>query len=104
MSNLLEYSDNYADSSGTLWQFKRDEQNMNNGNPADVTTNGSLSFKYKSSLLGDLDAVDVSAVNDNAAYRLLYNAKIAVPLKHLSNFFRSLGMPLINCKIHLELN
>ena len=40
MSNLLEYSDNYADSSGTLWQFKRDEQNMNNGNPADVTTNG----------------------------------------------------------------
>ena len=32
------------------------------------------------------------------------NAKIAVPLKYLSNFWRSLEMPLINCKIHLELN
>ena len=30
--------------------------------------------------------------------------KIVVPLKYLSNFFRSLEMPLINCKIHLELN
>ena len=34
----------------------------------------------------------------------LKNVKIAVPLKYLSNFFRSLEMPLINCKIHLELN
>ena len=30
--NLIEYSDNYSDSSGSLWKFKRDEQNMNNGN------------------------------------------------------------------------
>ena len=34
----------------------------------------------------------------------LKNPKIVVPLKYLSNFFRSLEMPLINCKIHLELN
>ena len=32
MYNLIEYSDNYADSSGSLWQYKRDEQNMNNRN------------------------------------------------------------------------
>ena len=51
MYNLIEYSDNYADSSGSLYQFKRDEQNMNNGNIADVTTADSLSFKYKSSIL-----------------------------------------------------
>ena len=38
------------DTSGTLWQFKRNEQNMNNGNPADVTTDDSTSLKYKSSL------------------------------------------------------
>ena len=38
MSNLIEYSDNYSDTSGSLWQFKRDEQNMNKGNPANVTT------------------------------------------------------------------
>ena len=50
MYNLTEYSDNYSNTSGSLWQFKRDEQNMNNGNPANVTTADSSSFKYKSSL------------------------------------------------------
>ena len=38
--NLLEYSGNYAESPGSLWQFKRDKQNMNNANIADVITNG----------------------------------------------------------------
>ena len=56
MYNLLEYSDNYAGSSGRLWQFKREEQNITNagGNPNNVTTTDSPSFKYKSSLLKDL--------------------------------------------------
>ena len=36
MYNLIEYSDKYSDTSGSLWQIKRDEQNMNNGNPANV--------------------------------------------------------------------
>ena len=36
--NLIEYSDNYSNTSGKLWQFKRDEQNMSNENSADVTT------------------------------------------------------------------
>ena len=46
MYNLLEYSDNYADSSGSLWQFKRDEQNITNaGVPNGVTTDNSTSFK-----------------------------------------------------------
>ena len=49
MYNLLEYSDDY---SGRLWQFKRDEQSMTDArNPDNVTTNDSLSFKYKSILL-----------------------------------------------------
>ena len=51
MYNLIEYSDNYLDTSGSLWQFKRDKQNMANGNPANVTTADSSSFKYKSSFL-----------------------------------------------------
>ena len=96
--NLLEYSDKYADSSGSLYQFKRDESPMNdNNNPLDVALDNSVSFRYKASLLGK--ATDVDG-ND----RSLKNAKIVVPLKYLSNFFRSLEMPLINCKIHLELN
>ena len=95
MYNLIEYSDNYWDTSGNLWQFKRDEQNMNNGNPANVTTDDSSSFKYKSSFFKPLTAADNGVFKD---------VKIAVPLKYLSNFWRSLEMPLINCKIHLELN
>ena len=54
MYNLLECSDNYADSSGRLGKFKRDEQNITNaGIPNGVSTDNSSSFKYKSSLLGE---------------------------------------------------
>ena len=93
--NLIEYSNNYSDTSGSLWQFKTDEQNMNNGNPANVTTADSSSFKYKSSLFKPPIATHNGVFKD---------VKIAFPLKYLSNFWRSLEMPLINCKIHLELN
>ena len=96
MYNLIEYSDNYSDTSGSLWQFKRDEQNVNNENPFNVTTYGSSSFKGKSSLTGESTAV--------GGHRVFKNVKIAVPLKYLSNFWRSLEMPLINCKIYLELD
>ena len=53
MYNFIGYSNNYADTSGTLSQFKRDERNMNNGNPADVTAAESTSFEYQSSILGN---------------------------------------------------
>ena len=69
----------------------------NDGNPLNVVLDNSTSFKYKVSLLGKADDAD-----DND--RSLKNIKSAVPLKYSSNFFRSLEMPLINCKIHLELN
>ena len=52
INNLTEYGENLSDTSGRLWQFKRDEQNMNNGNSANVTATDSSSFKYKSSLIG----------------------------------------------------
>ena len=41
MYSLIEYSDNYSDTSGSLCHFKRNEQDMNNGNPVNVTTDGS---------------------------------------------------------------
>ena len=98
MYNLTEYSDNYADSSGTLYQFKRDEQPMNDaGSLNNVALDNSTSFNYKKILLGKATDADY---ND----RSLKNTKIVAPLKYLSNFFRSLEMPLINCKIHIELN
>ena len=93
MYNLIEYSDNNSDISVSLWQLKGDEQNMDNGNPENVTTAESTSFEYKSSILGN-----------PAAYGVLKNLKIVVPLRYLSSFWRSLEIPLINCKVHLVLN
>ena len=95
MYNLIEYSDNYSDTSGSLWPFKRDEQNMNNGNHANVTTDDPSSFKYKLSIFKPLTPDDNGVLKD---------VKIVVLLKYKSNFFRSLEMSLINCKIHLKLN
>ena len=59
MYNLIEYSDSYSDTSGSLWQFKRDEQNMNNGNPVNVTTDGSSFFKCKSSFKNQLLLIEI---------------------------------------------
>ena len=88
--NLIEYSDNYSDASGSLQQFKRDEIN-NNG---EVTNDDdALSFKYKTSIIGNTEK------NGRKT-----GVKIAVPLKYLSNFWRSLEMPLIICKVELSLN
>ena len=95
MYNLLEYSDNYSDTSGNLLHFKRDKKNMDNGNPPNVTTTDSSSFKYKSSSFKALED------DDNVVFK---NVKITVPLTYLSNFWRSLEMLLINCKINLEWN
>ena len=93
MYNLTQYSDNYSDTSGSLWQFKRDEQpKENNGEISDVSTDNSSSFKYKSDFIGTIP---------NGGRK--NGVKIAVPLKYLSNFWRSLEMPLINCEFELSL-
>ena len=89
MHNLIKYSDNYSDTSGSLWQFKRDEI-INN---ADVTNdNNAPSFKYKANLIGNTENNGIKN-----------GVKIAVPLKYLRNFWRSLEMPLIKCKVELSL-
>ena len=93
MYNLIEYSDNYQDSSATLCQYKRDEPPEDNA-IADLTVNNSSSSKYKVNLLGN------PRVANNIAK---LSIKVVVPLNYLSNFFRSLAMPLVNCKIKLNL-
>ena len=93
MYNLIEYSDNYQDSSATLCHYKRDEPPEDDA-VADLTADNSSSFKYKVSLLGN------PVLDGNITKR---SVKVVVPLKYLSNFFRSLDMPLINCKIKLNL-
>ena len=97
MYNLIEYSDNYQDTSATLYQYKQDEPPEADA-VADLTANNSDSLKYKIKLLGN-----VTEVAGNGAGVRRLNVKVVVPLKYLSNFFRSLEMPLINCKIKLNL-
>ena len=97
MYNLIEYSDNYQDSSATLYQYKPDEPPEDDPIP-NLTADNSSSFKYKVNLLGNIPQCDADVARVG---RL--NVKVAVPLKYRSNFFRSLEMPLINCKIKLNL-
>ena len=84
MYNLIEYSDNYVKTSGSLWQYYRDEPN---NNLAD-----SESFKFKVKITGKTPA------NDNEK-----DVETMVPLKYLSYFWRTLDMHLINCEINLIL-
>ena len=86
MYSLLEYSDNSSESASTLWNFIRDETDGYNV----ITVNDSKSYNYK-----------YVATEDD---EIKNDLKIAVPLKYLSNFFRSLEMSLINCKLVIELN
>ena len=89
MYNLIEYSVNYSSTSGSLWHFGRDEITNN----ADVTNDDNApSVKHKANLIGD------------TGYNRRKNSiKTAVPLKYLSNFWRSLEIPLINYKVKLSL-
>ena len=85
MYNLVEYGNNYSDTSGSLWQFKSDKWPVTvAGNPDKFSTANSTSFKYKSSFFKPLTAAD------NEVFK---NVKLTVSLKYLSNFWRSLKMP-----------
>ena len=59
MYNLIEYSDNYSDTSGSLWQFKRDEieEDVDLTLDDDHIPNNSSSFKYKSSFITNRNGV-----------------------------------------------
>ena len=84
MYNLIEYSDNYLKTSGSLWQYYKVDPN---DNIAD-----SESFKYKVKITGKTPDIGNTK-----------NVEIIVPLKYLSNFWRTLEIPLINCELNLEL-
>ena len=82
---------NYSDTSGCLWKFKGDDiiTNINFAN------SNSSSFKCKSNLIGKTDA--------DGGNRKKEGVKIVVPLKYFGNFWISVEIPLINCKVELSL-
>ena len=86
MYNLIEYSDNYAKTTGSSWQYFRDEP------VDDDDIEDAKSFKSKIKITGK------TPNDDNEK-----DVEIMVPLKCLSKFWRTLEMPLINCEINLFL-
>ena len=89
--NLIEHSSNYSETTEILWFYSKDEAiSFKPGN--------FKSFTYNAKLLGNTAAQPLP----NAGNGLLKNA--AVLLKYLSNFLRSFEMPLINCKVELNLD
>ena len=93
MYNLIEYSDNYAKTTGSLWQYCKDipARNANNEIIIFAENNTTDSFKFKARITGQTG-------NDGTK-----DVEILVPLKYLSNFWRTLEMPLINCEVNLIL-
>ena len=91
--NLIEYSDNYAKTSGSLWQYCKDILARNNNNEIEEFTgnNTTDSFNFKAKITGQTG-------NDGTE-----DVEIMVPLKYLSNFWRTLEMPLINCEVNIIL-
>ena len=95
MYNLLEYSKNYKKTTGSLWNYYRDEPNSSTGN-GNITHSilNSESFDYKSNFMEN------GVTHNNLTKD---DIKIVVPLKHLSNFSKNLNMSLINCEVELEM-
>ena len=90
MYNSTEYSKDYSKTSGTLWNYYRDETNSGAVGDINYSIRSSKSFDYKTSVTGRLE--------DNNTEK---EVKTVVPLKHLSNFWKTLDIPLINCEINL---
>ena len=93
MYNLIEYRDNYAKTAGTLWQYCKDipARNVNDEIIVFDANNLTDSFKFKAKITGQ--------TGNNGKKEV----EIMVLLKYLSNFWRTLEMPLINCEVNLIL-
>ena len=92
MYNLLEYSKNYKKTTGSLWNYYRDQ-------PRKPLSTNSEFFKYKTSITGNTYNAD----DDDANRAGKNETEIVIPLKYLRNFWRSLNIPLISCEVEIIL-
>ena len=94
MYNVIEYSDNYSKTLGSLWQYCKEIPAVNNNDEiVDFNdANSPESLNYKAKIIGRTN-------NDGEI-----DIEIMVPLKYLSNLWRTLEMPLINCELELILD
>ena len=101
MYSLLEYSKNYSKTSGSLWNYYRDEltDETNDNNGLNKNVINSKSFKYKTSITGSTYNVAATAEGYDANKEGTKKVEIAVSLKYRSNFWRTLDIPLINFEL-----
>ena len=91
--NLIEYCKKYRKSTGSLWNYYRDEPNSVAVRNINYSIKDSKPFDYKTSITGKLEGNMVEKDD----------VEIVMPLKYLSNFWRTLDIPLINCEVSLTL-
>ena len=98
--NLIEYSDNYSKTSGSLSQYFKEIPAVDGeGNIVIFNgTNDTDSFNFKWNIIGT-----TAANNNNGNIAGWVDLEIMIPLKYLSNVWRTLEMPFINCEIELIL-
>ena len=96
MYNLLEYSKNYKKTTGSLWNYYRDQ-------PSNPLSTNSESFKYKTSITGSTYDVDDDDDDYDAKKVGKKETEVVIPRKNLSNFWRSLNIPLIHCEVEIIL-
>ena len=95
MYNLIEYSNNYSKKYWILWQYCRDEPALDANHAINHFTEANFitdSFKTEEKKVAKL------------ATMAQKNVEIMVSLKYLSNFWRTLEMPLINSQINFDLS
>ena len=96
MYSLLEYNKNYRKTTGSLWNYYRNE-------PSNPSSSNSESFKYKTSITGITYNVGDGEAGYDADKIGKNETEVVIPLKHLSNFWRTSNISLINCEIELIL-
>ena len=96
MYNLLEYSKTYRKTTGSLWNYYRNK-------PSNPLSSNSKSFKYKTGITGNTYNIVAGEADYDEKKVGKNETEVVIPLKHLSNFWRSLNIPLINCEVELIL-
>ena len=96
MFNLLEYSKIIKKTTGSFWNYHRAE-------PSNPLFSDSQSFKYKTSIQGNTYNVGAGEEGYDANKVGKSETEVVIPLKHLSIFWKSLNIPLINCEVELIL-
>ena len=114
MYNLIEYSDNYTKTTGSLWQYCKDiPVRNNNNNNNNKNNNNKNNNNNNNNNNNDNQVINFTANNltDSFNFKVKFtgqtddngtkDVEIMIPLKYISNFWRTLEMPLINCEVNL---